>query len=236
MRMLIVEDDTLTAEAVARVFAQHHYAVEVARDGQAGLNLVEASAYDLIVLDVMLPKLDGLSLCRRVRSQGSQTPVLLLTGRGNRNDIVAGLDAGADDYVVKPFDPQELMARVRALLRRGCSTLPPVLVWGRLHLDPSTCEVTYAAQPLSLTPKEYGLLELFLRHNCRVFNPNAILEHLWSFEEIPGEEVVRTHIKGLRQKLKAAGAPADFIETVYGMGYRLKPLGTTTALPVSPKW
>jgi len=133
-----------------------------------------------------------------------------------------GLDAGADDYVVKPFDLQELSARIRALLRRGSETSPPVLEWGGLSLDPATCEVTYEGQPFYPTPKEYGILQLLLRHSRRVFSRRAIVEQLWDLESPPEEETVKAHIKGLRQKLKSVGAPGDFIETVYGLGYRLK--------------
>lgn len=233
MKILIVEDDDFLAETLTIVLSAQHYAVEVAKDGQAGLDLVEAFAYDLILLDVMLPKLDGISLCRRLRAQGYQMPILLLTGRDSTHDKAIGLDAGADDYLVKPFDGEELVARVRALLRRGGLSSTPVLKWGSLRLDPSSCEVTYGTQPLHLTPKEYSLLELFLRNSRRVFSCSAILEHVWSFDNTPGEEAVRTQIKGLRQKLKAVGASADLIETVYGIGYRLKPLEAITASQAS---
>ena len=221
MKILIVEDDDLIAKALTTVLTNHNYAVEVASDGEAGWDLIELYAYDLILLDLLLPKLDGISLCQRVRSKGYQVPILLLTGRDSSHDKAIGLDAGADDYLVKPFDPEELVARVRALLRRGTVTSAPVLEWGKLRLDPASCEVTHADQPLSLTPKEYALLELFLRNPQRVFSCGMILEHLWAFEELPGEEAVRTHIKGLRQKLKPVGEK-DLIETVYGVGYRLR--------------
>ncbi len=221
MKILIVEDDELVASALTTALASQNYALEVASDGEAAWNLIELYAYDLILLDVMLPQLDGISLCQRARSQGYQMPILLLTGQDSSHDKAIGLDAGADDYVVKPFDPEELVARIRALLRRGTITVSPVLEYGPLRLDPGSCEVTYAAEPLSLTPKEYALLELFLRNPKRVFSCGMILEHLWAFEDSPGEDAVRTHIKGLRQKLKAVGA-ARFIETVYGIGYRLR--------------
>ena len=146
----------------------------------------------------------------------------MLTAKDSSTDKVMGLDAGADDYVVKPFDLRELMARIRALLRRGNAILPPVLSWENLRLDPSNCEVTYKEKLLHLTPKEYRILELFLRNSHRVFSRSEIIEHLWSFDELPGEETVKVHIRSLRQKLKLAGAPADVIETVYGLGYRLK--------------
>lgn len=223
MRILIVEDDKRIAESLAEAFTDQHYVVDVATDGQAGWEFVKTFSYDLILLDVMLPKLDGISLCQQLRSQGHRMPILLLTARDTTNDQVKGLDAGADDYVVKPYKLQELMARIRALLRRGSSTSPPVLKWESLCLDSSTCDVTYKGQAVQITAKEYRLLELFLRRGCRVFSRSAILENLWSFEEPPGEDTVKAHIKRLRQKLKAVGAPDDFIETVYGLGYRLKP-------------
>ncbi|MBW4519931.1 MAG: response regulator [Scytolyngbya sp. HA4215-MV1] len=224
MRILVVEDDELTAKALTTVLLQQNYAVDVAVDGWIAWELVESFVFDLILLDVMIPKLDGIALCRKLRSRGYQMPILLLTGRDSGHDKALGLDAGADDYVVKPFDPEELVARIRALLRRGPAVSQVVLEWGNLRLDPSACEAIYGEKLLSLTPKEYALMELFLRNNRRVFSCGVILEQIWSFDEMPGEEAVRTHIKGLRQKLKAVGAPADLIETVYGIGYRLKPL------------
>lgn len=225
MRLLLVEDDNSLAQAVAAVLGEQHYVVDIAADGQDGWDLAEVCSYDLILLDVMLPKLDGISLCRQLRQEGYQMPILLLTAKDTRTDKVMGLDAGADDYVVKPFDFQELAARIRALLRRGNSSLPPILEWGNLHLDPSSCEVTYASQALHLTPKEFSVLELFLRNNQRVFSRSAIIDHLWGADEDPPEEnTIKSHIKSLRQKLKAAGANYDLIETVYGIGYRLKPL------------
>ena len=224
MKILVVEDDELVSQALSAVLTNQNYAVEVAADGLAAWDLVQAYDYDLIVLDVIIPKLDGISLCRKIRAKGLSTPILLLTGRDSSHDKAIGLDAGADDYLIKPFDEEELVARIRALLRRGGLAAQPVLKWGDLELDPSTREVTHAKKQLSLTPKEYALLELFLRNSRRVFSCGMILEHLWTYEDIPSEEAVRTHIKGLRQKLKAAGASSDSIETVYGIGYRLKPL------------
>lgn len=221
MKILLVEDDDRIAQALAEALTDQHYAVDIAADGQEGWNFAETFTYDLILLDVMLPKIDGITLCQRLRRQGLKTPVLMLTARDTSNDKVIGLDAGADDYVVKPFDLPELAARIRALLRRGSTTLPPVLEWGNLRLNPNTCEVTYRDNLLNFTPKEYSLLELFLRTGGRVLTRSAILDHIWAFEDSPGEETVKVHLRGLRQKLKAAGAPANFIETIYGMGYRL---------------
>lgn len=222
MRILVIEDDELIANPLAKLLTDQHYAVDVACDGEAGWELAEALTYDLIVLDVILPKLDGINLCRQMRSHGIQSPIILLTSQDNSTNKVVGLDAGADDYVTKPFDFQELLARIRALLRRGSSALPPLLEWENLRLDPSICEVTYNSKLLHLTPKEYSLLELFLRNPHRIFSCSAIIDHLWSFEEPPGEDTVRTHLKGLRMKLRKAGVANEPIETVYGIGYRLR--------------
>jgi DNA-binding response OmpR family regulator len=226
MKILLVEDDERIADALAEDLIDQNYVIDVAYEGNSAWDLVEAYTYDLILLDVMLPDIDGVSLCRKIRSQNCTTPILMLTARDTVGDRVLGLDAGADDYLIKPFDLTELLARIRSLLRRsGGAALPTIYELGKLRLDPSSCEVSYGGKFLSLTPKEYGLLELFLRNGRRVFSSSQILERLWSLEEPPTEETVRTHIKGLRHKLKAAGAPADLIETVHGLGYRLKGLG-----------
>ncbi|OKH56083.1 transcriptional regulator [Calothrix sp. HK-06] len=222
MRIIVVEDDDLIVGALVKVLNDQHYTVDFATDGQAAWELMDCFTYDLILLDVMLPKLDGISLCRKLRAQGNKTPILLLTAQDTSTSKVMGLDAGADDYLAKPFDFQELLARIRALLRRGGSSLPPMLSFQNLQLDPSTCQVTCDGQLLHLTPKEYSLLELFLRNTHRVFSCGMLIQHLWSFEEPPSDDTVRSHIKGLRQKLKAAGVKSDIIETVYGIGYRLK--------------
>lgn len=221
MRILLVEDDDNTAQLLVRVLADRHYLVDRAQDGETGLDFAESFEYDLILLDVVLPKLNGIDFCQQRRKIGDRTPILLLTAQDNSTEKVEGLDAGADDYLVKPFNCEELLARVRALLRRGNDVLPPAIEWGALRLDPSGCTVTYGGKPLKLTAKEYQLLELFLRNPHRVFSQSALLDRLWSFEEPPSETAVRTQIKGLRQKLKRVGASANSIETIYGLGYRL---------------
>lgn len=224
MKILVVEDDQLTASTLTTLLTRCGYAVETATEGESAANMVEAFEYDLLMLDVMLPQIDGITLCRQLRNQGYTMPILLLTGKGNSHDKAVGLDAGADDYVVKPFDPEELEARIRALLRRGQLYSTPILEWAGIQLDPSTTLANYQQQPLALTPKEYALLELLMRNPRRVFSCGMLLEHLWTYADMPGEEAVRTHIKGLRHKLREAQAPSDLIETVYGIGYRLKPL------------
>lgn len=231
MRILLVEDDECISKTLEKVLGSQHYVVDVATDGLLGWELVEAFTYDLILLDVILPKLDGIKLCQKLRSHNYQTPVLLLTAQNSSSDKVMALDAGADDYVVKPFDISELLARIRVLLRRRNSLILPVLEWENLNLDPSSCEVTYRGNVLNLTAKEYRLLELFLRNGNLVLSRSAILEHLWSVEEAPKEDTVTAHIKGLRQKLTQAGAPTGLIETVYGLGYRLKVPASNTKKP-----
>ncbi len=221
MRILLVEDDICLAETLAEALGDQLYAVDMAIDAESALDYLRALDYDLLLLDVMLPELDGISLCWKLRSLGYQMPILMVTARDTVSDKIAGLDAGADDYIIKPVDLGELFARVRALLRRGSASLAPILKWGNLQLDPSTFEVSYANLPIHLTPKEYCLLELLLRNGRRVLSRRAIISHIWSLEEPPEEDTVKVHMRSLRQKLKAVGAPSDFIETVHSMGYRL---------------
>ncbi len=224
MKILVVEDDTSFALALCDFLREQRYTVELAGDGQEALNLVEAFPYELLLLDVMLPKLDGISLCRQLRQQGYHIPILLLTAQGSFTEKIVGLDAGADDYIIKPFEWQELLARIRALVRRASSSLRVSLNWGKLCLEPNSRQVRYGEQSLHLTSTEYRLLELFLHHHNRVFSYSDLSDYLWSFKEAPTEATIRSHIKGLRQKLTAAGSPTDTIETVYGLGYRLKAL------------
>jgi DNA-binding response OmpR family regulator len=223
VKILIVEDDNRIAQAIAEALRDQRYAVDVAADGMLGLNLAETEQFDVIVLDLMLPKLDGISLCRRLRQQGIAIPILMLTARDASESKVLGLDAGADDYVIKPFDLPELLARIRALIRRGSVAPSSKLEWEKLIFDPQLCQVAYDATLLSLTPTEYRLLALFLQNGSRVLSRGLILERVWEFEDIPTEETVKVHLRSLRQKLKQAGAPPNFIENIYGLGYRLNP-------------
>jgi DNA-binding response OmpR family regulator len=222
MKILLVEDDDTLIKVLTHSLTAHHYVVDVVKDGELGWTYGSTFEYDLMVLDVVLPKLDGISLCKRFRDKGYATPILLLTAQDARTVKVQGLDAGADDYVVKPFDPVELMARIRAILRRSSTQPFPLLTWGDLLLNPSTCEVSYNGQALALTTKEYELLELFLRDSQYVFSSDELIDRLWSSEEFPSEATVRSHIRRVRQKLAAVGAPADFIATLHGRGYYLK--------------
>lgn len=235
MKLLLVEDDEMIAMTLAQVLTNYHYTVDQAADGQIAWEMVTRYQYDLILLDVIIPKLDGVSLCRQLRFSGYQMPILLLTALDSTSDRVNGLEAGADDYVIKPFNMPELLARIKALLRRPQVTLTQeILTWENIKLNPDTAEVFYGENLLHLTPKEYHLLELFLRNPGRIFSRSIILDRLWLMDESPGEEAVTTHIKGLRQKLKFAGMTTDLIETVYGLGYRLKqPENNEIAIRVS---
>ncbi|PHJ57637.1 transcriptional regulator [Nostoc linckia z18] len=222
MKLLIVENDRDTAAALTTSLVAQQFTVDTVSDSRSALELAEATEYDLIVLDVMLPDENGIRLCRQLRTQNQQKPILLLTRKVDPADRIAGFEAGADDSITKPYELSELLARIRALLRRGSTVLTKVLCWGQLQLDPNNCEVICQGKGLHLTPKEYKLLELFLRHPRRIFDRRTLLDRICSIDECPGEEAITTQIRGLRRKLQMAGLNSDPIETLYGLGYRLK--------------
>ena len=222
MRILLIEDDEILADRLVESLTHQQYVVDAIADGQDGLEYALSATYDLIISDVGLPSIDGITLCRRLREASCTTPILLMTAKDVPDERIRGLDAGADDHLTKPLNLEELNARARALLRRGEVVPETALQAGLLRLDPVSCQITYADTPLKLTPKEYSLLELFLRSPNRVFSRSHIIEHLWSFDDPPLEDSVKAHIKGLRRKLKQVGA-ADWIENVYGIGYRFTP-------------
>lgn len=222
MRVLLIEDDNALSALLIQQLVTQNYVVDRVTDGETGWAYSSTFDYDLIILDWVLPQLDGIQLCQRLRNQGYNVPILLLTARDEQTDKIRGLEAGADDYVVKPFDIAELLVRIRVLLRRTLTETTPILSWGKLCLDPISCEVTYQGQPVSLTAKEYSLLELFLRHSHQVFSAHTLLDRIWSSEEFPSEATVRSHIRGLRRKLKTVAGGTDLIETVHGLGYRLR--------------
>ncbi|MBD1856374.1 MULTISPECIES: response regulator [Leptolyngbya] len=220
MRILLVEDDTQVSTVLAATLVRQSHVVDIATDGQEGWEMLQFFPYDLVLLDIMLPKLDGISFCRKLRTHQPDILIMLLTARSNQADRVLGLDAGADDYMIKPFDPEELVARVRALQRRGISS-SPVLEWGRLRLEPAHRKFTFAGQPINLRPKEYALLELFLRNPQRIFSRREILDRLWALDDdLPDESTIKAHIKGIRRALRPVGAE-HLIQTLYGQGYGL---------------
>ena len=217
MRVLVIEDETRMAGLLKRALQEEGHAVDVAADGQEGLWLATENAYAAIVLDVMLPGLDGFGVCRRLRESGSWVPVLMLTARDAVGDRVRGLDAGADDYLVKPFSLLELAARLRALARRDDRSRPVILAEGDLGLDPAAKRAWRAGTELRLSPKEFALLEFFLRHPGRVLTRSQIIEAVWDFAYDGGSNVVDQYVNYLRRKIGR-----DDIETVRGMGYRLR--------------
>ncbi len=224
MRILLVEDDESVAKVLYKVLTDEYYVVDAANDGRVGWQLMSVFDYDLVILDVLLPELDGIEFCRQLRAKNYLMPVLFVTALDASSKKIAGLNAGADDYITKPFELEELLARVRALLRRVKNSVVLTLEWAGLRLEVNSRELTYRNNKLLLTPKEHAMLELFLRNPTQAFSRQAIIDNLWSYSEAPGEETITSHMKGLRRKLKNAGAPVDLIETVYGVGYRLNPM------------
>jgi len=220
MRILVVEDDPRLAGTLAKGLREQSYAVDIAPDGDRGVQLAALNSYDAIVLDVMLPKRDGLEMCRTLRGRGSRVPVLMLTARDTVQDKITGLDAGADDYLTKPFAFGELLARLRALLRRGSELLPSVLTVGDLVVDTRSQTARRAGRLIPLTAKEYALLEFLARHAGRVLGRAEICEHVWDENHDPWSNVLEVNINRLRRKLDAGGA-APLIQTRRGAGYML---------------
>jgi DNA-binding response OmpR family regulator len=221
MRVLVVEDEVRLALLLKRGLEEEGYAVDTSGDGAEALWHATETEYDAIVLDIMLPGMDGLEVTRRLRAQRRWTPVLLLTARDAIDDRVVGLDAGADDYLVKPFSFAELAARVRALVRRGRVERPTVLEAGDLRLDPARRRAWRGEVELDLSPKEFALLELFLSHPGEVLTRTRILEHVWDFAYDPSSNVVDQYIGYLRRKIDRPFGRDD-LETVRGAGYRLR--------------
>ncbi len=220
MRVLVVEDDEPHAEIIARGLRKHAFAVDVAIDGEQALFWAETNEYDVIVLDVMLPQVDGLEVCRRLRANGSTTSILMLTARDGVADRVEGLETGADDYLVKPFDFAELLARIRALLRRQQVYRGPVLTIGDLSIDTSSQTARRGARDIVLTTKEFALLECLARSADRVVSRAELAEHVWDNSFDPFSNVIEVYVRRLRQKIDD-GETIPLIHTRRGVGYRL---------------
>ena len=221
MHILVVEDEKKVASFVRRGLEAEHYEVDVVYDGETGLSRALTSEYDLVILDVMLPGRNGLDVVRELRARGRSVPILLLTARAGLSDKVSGLDLGADDYLTKPFAFDELLARIRALLRRGAPAAPPVLSVADLTLDPATHSVTRAGQTIDLSPREYALLEFFMRNRGRVLSRTLIAQHVWGIDFDTFTNVIDVYVNYLRRKIDAGFEP-KLLHTVRGVGYVLK--------------
>ena len=222
MRILIVEDEHRIANSIKKGLEQEHFAVDVAYSGSDGWDLAEGEEYDLIILDLMLPGMDGLEICRKLRRAGINTPVLMLTAKGQVQDRVTGLDTGADDYVTKPFAFEELLARMRALTRRPKVTLDPVLTTDDLSLDTKSYEVKRGIHLIKLTAKEFSLLEYLLRNSGNILAKEQIISHVWNYDADILPNTVEVNIRNLRNKIdRPFKGKKALIATVRGFGYKV---------------
>lgn len=221
MRLLVVEDEPGIAAFLRQGLTEEGYAVDVVGDGERAIEFALSAPYDAIILDILLPKKDGFQVCAELRRRGLRTPILMLTARGAVEDRVRGLDTGADDYLMKPFAFAELLARVRALLRRPAVALPTLLQVGDLTLDPVTRRVERAGRPIELTPREFSLLELLMRHPGQVLSRTQIAEHVWNYNFFHQSNVVDVYVRYLRRKIDDGFQPR-LIHTVRGVGYKIE--------------
>jgi DNA-binding response OmpR family regulator len=221
MRILIVEDDADVARFLRRGLTEEAYAVDVVDDGEAASEAAAVNPYDAVILDVALPGADGLEVCRRIRASGSHVPILMLTARDTVDDKITGLDAGADDYLAKPFAFRELLARLRALLRRGSVTLPSLVTAGTLEIDTRSHRVTIGGQPLTLTTKEYAVLEHLARNAGRIVDREELSEHVWGDDFDPFSNLIEVYINRLRRHIEKV-TDRRVIQTVRGSGYMLE--------------
>lgn len=220
MRILIVEDELRLAEVVKKGLAEDGFAVDLALDGEEGQYLAESEAYDLILLDVMLPKVDGITLCKNIRQKNIKTPVLMLTAKSTLEDKVAGLDSGADDYLAKPFAFLELRSRIHALIRRSNGQVSSILKFGNLEVDPLKHTCVRNNKNISLTPKEFAILEFLLRHQNEVVTRTMITEHVWDYNFDGMSNIVDVFVVALRKKIDT-GFKTKLIHTIHGVGYKI---------------
>jgi len=221
MKILLVEDENLIAQSIKKGLQQESYTVDVSSDGNNGLDLSLSGDYELIILDLMLPGLDGISICQQVRQANIQTPILMLTAKDRVIDRVNGLNSGADDYLTKPFSFEELLARVRALGRRPSNTLGNILKVADLTLNPDTFVVERSRKEIALSRKEFLLLEYFMRHPGNILTKNQIINHVWNYDSDILPNTVEAYIGYLRNKIKLPGDKTSLIQTVRGFGYKL---------------
>ncbi|MDP9482454.1 MAG: response regulator transcription factor [Chloroflexota bacterium] len=221
MRILVVEDEPTIASAIRAILGSADYAVDLAPSGPEAITWAGTYDYDLVVLDVVLPGFDGFEVCRRLRRTGFEAPILMLSARDQVDDRVSGLDAGADDYLAKPFAAVELLARVRALRRRGSTPRDPILHVGTLTMDPASREVRVGDRPIRLTAKEFALLEVLARHPGQVFAQDRLIDALWDADFAAESNIVEVYIRSLRRKIDG-GRRDGLIETIRGAGYRLR--------------
>lgn len=222
MRILVIEDNASVAAAVQTMLERRKYAVDVAADGDTGLDFLLRQTYDAAIVDVVLPRRDGFAIANAARAEGVQTPMLMLTARDAVEDRVRGLDSGADDYLIKPFEEEELVARVRALLRRAEKPVKEAVVAGDLEIDVGARQAKYSGKTLQLGLTEFRMLEFFARNAGLVLSREHLLERLWEYDFDGSSNIVDVYVSQLRRKLKRAGA-ADVIQTVWGVGYKLQP-------------
>ncbi len=222
MQILIAEDEEKIANFLRRGFMEESYVVDIARSGEEALYKFDINSYDCIILDIMIPKGDGLSVCRAIRTKNTHIPILILTARDAIEDRVTGLDAGADDYLTKPFAFTELSARIRALVRRGKKADPVVLTIANLTLNPATRTAKRGNKTIILTTREYALLEYFMRHPNQIITKTELLEHVWDYNYNGLSNIVETYVKYLRKKLQTNPEDHELIHTMRGSGYILK--------------
>lgn len=222
MHILIVEDEKKIANFLRRGFMEESYVVDIAVDGEEALYKFEINTYDSVILDLMIPKIDGLIVCQKIREKNTQIPILILTAKDSVEDKVAGLDAGGDDYVTKPFSFSELSARMRALIRRGQKADHVILTIDTLSLNPATRTATRNGKQITFTTREYALLEYFMRHPNEVITKTALLEHVWDYNYNGFSNIVETYVKYLRKKLQTNPKDRELIHTMRGSGYILK--------------
>lgn len=220
MKILIVEDEHLIATAIKKGLEQEHYIADLAFDGEKGLDLASSGDYDLILLDLMLPKMDGIEVCRQLRQQQIHVPILMLTAKGQLEDKIKGLNNGADDYLTKPFAFEELLARIRALTRRPQKSASEIITVSDLSLNLSTYEVTRQGKQINLSSKEYSLLECLMRHANKILNKDQLIQHVWSYESDILPNTVEVYIRNLRQKIDQP-FKAKLIKTIRGFGYKI---------------